>query len=511
MLTTDKNTPSVNTATTPPSVVTPPADLPRTTQIVDDGNAKITHKIVVQYKAGYPDKPIEYSFTTIATTDEADDVSVRMGMNGRANVLINGRTYDLPTPLAKNEILYIVTNGGNDRVKIDPSIQAQTYTYTEDGDDYVHAGSGHTTIYGGNGNDDIRAGTGMTTVYGEDGNDTIRLGEGFGYASGGKGNDIMLAGHGNSELYGGDGDDDMYAGDGPENRTVFLNGNDGDDFILAGDGINVLTGGSGDDTLSGSKRSSIYTGKGKDTVIANNEKNRVYAKETDKIQNLGGAKITYVAPSDAGQLAFKIEGTPDETAYLNQLLDELRASPAGQTVLEEMDRLALQSGNPIILRTAKPNEFTAKYNFDSNAAKIYTKKEAMQYEKSAQNGYIIDGKPGAASIRAEIAIKPGPGTGTPPTSQAILLFHQIIHAYNGATGTIMPGKQPSVDNEGKEALESNEERQAIGLPTTETPYDSDNDPTTPPTTVNAKPFFENALRKEMGLPPLTKSEPYQPS
>jgi len=47
---------------------------------------------------------------------------------------------------------------------------------------------------------------------------------------------------------------------------------------------------------------------------------------------------------------------------------------------------------------------------------------------------------------------------------------------------------------------SNQELQALGLPTSAAPFDFDHDPDTAPTTTNPEPFSENGLRRELGLP-----------
>ena len=40
----------------------------------------------------------------------------------------------------------------------------------------------------------------------------------------------------------------------------------------------------------------------------------------------------------------------------------------------------------------------------------------------------------------------------------------------------------------------------MGLPCGVEPFDFDKDPATPPTTTNPKPYSENGMREELGLP-----------
>jgi hypothetical protein len=78
------------------------------------------------------------------------------------------------------------------------------------------------------------------------------------------------------------------------------------------------------------------------------------------------------------------------------------------------------------------------------------------------------------------------------------LFHEMAHAYNGATGTFLMDETREAP--GEDGLVSNVERQAVGLPSDAEPFDFDNAPSTPPSTINPKPFTENTLNEEMGKP-----------
>ncbi|EIK69703.1 putative type I secretion target [Pseudomonas synxantha BG33R] len=465
---------------------------PRMVDLANDGNAAIRQFNATTYNPGT--RATKDAVTVlIETSDKADEVSIRSGASGRLSALVNGKSYDLPA-MDEHDFLDIRTKGGNDKVFVDPSVKAILHINGGDGDDRIAGGGGHGIYYGGDGDDHIVAGSGYTRIFGGAGNDIIQMGPKLGVALGGAGNDVMLAGTGNAQLSGGDGNDVLYAGEGPKDRVVHLNGNGGNDSIHAGKGINVLNGGKGDDTLVGNERTTFYTGTGLDTVHAHNQQDRIYAKPTDTINNHGGADITYVEPGNAGEKAFAIKGSTAFMAQVEEALEELRASPEGQEVLKKMDELVQQSGNPITIREAQPHELAANYIFKNAFVDKLKAEGTKNYPHNADTGFMVDGKPGSVATHAEIAIRFNEIEYSEFTSQATLLFHNIIHAYNGASGTFLPGRPAAVDDDGKpvirdgkEVLDHDYELQAIGVPNSagvDNPY----------------PFFENALREGMGVP-----------
>ena len=80
----------------------------------------------------------------------------------------------------------------------------------------------------------------------------------------------------------------------------------------------------------------------------------------------------------------------------------------------------------------------------------------------------------------------------------MVLYHELSHAYNGVTGTFQPGTYRGTGPDSGRV--PNAERQAVGLETSATPFDFDNDPSTPATTANPDHLTENGYREELQLP-----------
>ena len=81
---------------------------------------------------------------------------------------------------------------------------------------------------------------------------------------------------------------------------------------------------------------------------------------------------------------------------------------------------------------------------------------------------------------------------------AVVLYHEMSHAYNGVTGTFQPGTYQGTGPDSGSVR--NAERQAVGLESSAPAFDFDGDPATPPTTHNPMPLTENGIRRELGLP-----------
>ncbi|RMP61338.1 hypothetical protein ALQ18_00740 [Pseudomonas marginalis pv. marginalis] len=80
------------------------------------------------------------------------------------------------------------------------------------------------------------------------------------------------------------------------------------------------------------------------------------------------------------------------------------------------------------------------------------------------------------------------------------MFHEMAHAYNGATGTFLAGETTESPEPGESRAVPNFERQAIRLASDAEPFDLDNNLSTLPSAINPYPFTENALNEEMGKP-----------
>lgn len=401
---------------------------------------------------------------TIKTGDSADKVHIKKSADGGLTAEINGKTYDIPfdTKSKGPQRLEIHTNGGDDNISIAPDVNMLT------------------TIHAGGGNDTIKAGGGWTRAFGGKGNDSITLGAGIGYAEGNDGNDSITAGTGYSVMYGGNGNDKLRGGSGGS----YMDGGSGDDQLHGGSGRNVLVGGKGNDILNGgSDQNAIYTGSGQDAVNSTSDKDVVYGKKDDSIKRSKGSKFVEVVPSERGSKAFNVKGTEEFKQHFEDDLEFLRGSPVGKKMLEALDKTV----TPISVEEKGPGTNSA-YVFGKNFAEI-------RPAPDAEHGYIVNGKPGKPADEATIGYNRTFVDGDEKRPPVIPLFHEMGHAYNGVTGTNLPG-DTLVEASGRR--EENRELQVVGLPTNAEPFDFDNDPSTPPTAMNPTEFTENGLHAEMG-------------
>lgn len=428
---------------------------------------------------------------TIRTNDKPDNIRIMLGTNDKLIASINGTCHELPfNSTGELQFMSIATGAGNDKISIDPLVTTNITIYSGEGDDFITAGGGQTAVFGGRGND------------------YIRLGSGRGVAYGGEGADVMVAGTGNASMSGGKGDDKLYAMYPPTHlRQVFLNGDEGRDELYAGTGITVLNGGLDDDKLVGHHQTTFYTGAGKDTVTSYSARDKIYAKENDVIHNAANVPVTHIQPVDSGKTVFKIEGNKRFVAIVEAYIEQLRGSPAGQQMLKKLDSLAVKNGGPVVI---KKSDFLGVnyYSFKNSHTDKIPKGQHESRQQTPEFGYIKNGISGSPATHAEINFRPTEFADEPlPAAPLVALYHEMAHAFNGATGTFIPGSQPILGKDGnpvivngKPAAVDNLEYQAVGLPTDAPPFDFDNDPLTPPTTTNPPPFTENALRAEMGIP-----------
>ena len=478
-------TPS-SAATTPQPKPDPAATTDITSKVLfSDENTSIEiHYSYSLIKKAYTDDGL----IIIKTKDQSDTINITVGADNKLTAYINGMPHKLPTS-ANNKItqLAIDSGGGNDRINIDPLVQITVLINGGDGDDWISAGGGYARINGGAGND------------------YIEMGSGTGLAYGGDGDDVMVAGKRHAVMSGGNGDDKLFATlPADTKRQVFLNGDSGNDQLYAGAGINVLNGGLGDDTLFGHHQTTFYTGAGKDTVNSYSAKDKIYAQDTDTIHNASNAPIEHVKYVNSGKHGFKIEGDPDFISKVEDYLEQLRGSPSGQIMLQELDRLAIKNGGPVAIKQSK--HAVSYYHFRNSHTDKVPDREHSKHN-SPEFGYITDGQAGSVATHAEIRLDKsqfGLDINEPPL---LKLYHQMVHAFNGAHGTMLPGRQPIIGADGKPVLVDGQpkttqsmEYQAFGIPAGGPLLDFDNNALTPPTATNPSPFTVNHLRTEMGTP-----------
>ncbi|QLG91696.1 hypothetical protein HZF02_06840 [Pseudomonas yamanorum] len=376
--------------------------------------------------------------------------------------------------------LHIKSKGGDDKIRIDPNVDVTV------------------TVEGGRGRDKIEAlGSGNTHVYGGAGDDDITLGSGVGYAEGNNGNDNLKGGTGKSVMYGNNGNDRMFSGPGSKGTFSYMDGGKGKDVIVSESPFNLVHGGPDEDLMIGKAPTTFYTGRGRDIVLSAFAGDKIYADAGDRISRIPGSTLKQVTISNAGNKGLNIEGSEKFKQRTQDDLEFLRNSPTAQKVLTELDKAAKRNGSPVNIKETL--EGSPNYSFVND----FTKKmdsELKDYdgiEETAPLGFITNNVSGSVATDANIHHNHKIFFNDDDTPPIVGLFHELAHAYNGANGTLLGGTTPA----GEDAFpEPNLERQAIGLETNAPAFDFDNDPATPLTTTNPKPFTENALREETGFP-----------
>lgn len=399
----------------------------------------------------------------ISTGGEADVVHVSQRKDGSLDVTVNGQSTNIV--LEDGQELAIRTGGGDDKVTVEANVEVNVDIDSGDGDDVI--------IALGSGNDRISAGGG---------DDTITVAEGGNYVDGGRGDDTIVATGGSSAVYGGYGDD-----------TIIVTGNDnyidagrGNDKVTVNGDANVIGAGRGNDTITSNGDNTIYTGRGGSDVQIHGGNATVYGQfgvfdmwHTDTVTVAGDASVDQQQvdlPLFPADHPVNVEGSQEFQDRVESDLDFLEASPAGQQMLEEF-RQASANGHEVTI-TELENERNG-------------------FASARDPGYIGSDNEGQGT---DATIRYNPEHFRPQDefhSPVITLYHEMSHAYNYVTGTLQPGEYdgPDTIDDGV----NNRERQAVGLETSNDPYDYDGDPSTPSTTHNPDELTENGLRDEFGV------------
>ncbi|MFA5979315.1 MAG: M91 family zinc metallopeptidase [Pseudomonas sp.] len=469
----------------PPSDLTPDGNNLRKHPLHTDGDVTISR--LIDWNTSDPEKPeIKSSWLFVESGNHSDRIHVRSWPGDKLQILINDKPYffDIKEKQGPEQHLWIETQGGDDTVIIDDDVKLRVDVEGGDGNDYIRAGGGRSRLYGGNGKD------------------FLQLGSGLGYAEGNDGDDTILGGSGHAVMYGNKGMDLLIAGDGPTTKQSYLDGGDNEDVLVSGSGHTVSHGGNDDDLLIGRDRTTFYTGKGHDTILNNQRKDRIYANASDHFDRTQGSAFTEVKPSNAGEQAFIVkDGHLEFKQRVTDDLEFLRSSPLGQQTLAKMDELAVLNGGKVTIE--RGDSGNTSYVFGRTDQDELTP-EAYEALTPSEQGIIQNGVAGLGANSAHIFYDPqstreradGTFTGFPVTG----LFHEIGHAYNGATGTFLAGESTQRRESGRTDVVPHLEHQVVGLPSDAEPFDLDNDPATPPSTINPKPFTENGLLEEMGKP-----------
>ena len=372
------------------------------------------------------------------TSNNAARNSITTG-NGNNKINVTGNTNTVNTGSGNDSI---IVAGQNSKVS------------SGDGMDIINAKSEENDINAGAGNDVITSHGKKDKIYGGDGNDFINAGNGDTYIEGGKGDDKITAGNGNNVIYGLDGNDKIKVGNGDN----YIDGGKGNDNITVGTGKNIVVGGLGDDTIDAQKSSGkVFDDKNGGTINAS--------------ENMEVKRYDSTANANLGH-SVKIDGDDDFKMRVESDKEALKATQSGQKLLSELDN---------------SNHTVTIHKIDINNGYQQPAK-SEDYDKQF---VTPDGKRGEGAD-SEISYNPsynGPANGRPIN----VLFHEGVHAYNAATGTMQQGTQ--IQEDGYEAKKL--ERQDVGLSVENGTSVKHPDGTV--TTGNPDGLTENSIRKDLGL------------
>lgn len=445
-------------------------------------------------------------FTTGAGND---NVRVTANDDGTLDVDVNGERWQVE--LAPDQELTLRTGAGNDAIDIAADVRVNLVVDAGHGDNTVATGGADAKVFGGDGEDtvtlgsgdnyvetrggadEVSGGSGYNVVYGGDGDDVLAAGSGGSFINAGEGDNTLRAGSGNDVLIGGSGDDRIDVGHAADvgvqrgdtltamarqngvSLAELLRANPGlanPDLIHPGDRIALPAFGGGSDR--------IYAGGGDDTVVRAGASDVVYAERGDNVSGEGMRVVNVEIDPALGQ-SIRIEGSAEFRERVAADIEFLRASPNGQQMLAQLDGAAA-AGNSVTLRELQ--------NEDNGFATESTPGSWADTQ--------IDGGRAGAGGDTDIVYNTSFSDPDIFPSPAVVLYHEMSHAYNAVTGTFQPGvyNGPDVVDHGV----PNAERQAVGLESSATPFDFDGDPRTPASTTNPFELTENGIREELGLP-----------
>lgn len=330
------------------------------------------------------------------------------------------------------------------------------------------------TVAGGQGLDRVTGSGAGDRIFGHGGDDEIDAGAGSDYVSGGGGHDYLDGQDGDDRLFGGDGRDTLYGLAGNDRLSGgkdqdYLEGGRGKDTLEGDGGNDILSGGRDDDNIFGGAGDDVsYGGLGTDTIRggANNDTNY-----DDKPASGSDSEKEVLIEIPEETPFIKIEGSPEFVARVEADLDTLRSSPAGQDLLDKLQKSHDDSG---FLWWGK-NSLTI-----------------TEYKQEHPDDYNSLASSDGQHFEVQYLPKIDDFRGAPPI---VVLQHELGHVYDYSHGTLR-----SETYSGESDVDGGvpvSERQATGLP-----IDHDHDPSTPEIIDPEHPlqYTENGLRQEMGLP-----------
>jgi hypothetical protein len=445
-------------------------------ELIADENVRIERKL-------FRDEGVDQlCITTFDRNDTINLFAAAPAVDGLLTLTaqVNQPCYEI-TLDSRSQTLVLDTQGGDDRIHIDDNVSVPVFVFSGEGNDRILSAARTASLYTGPGDDFIWALNGRCHIEAGAGDDDVH-----GYQDihmtvyGGPGNDTISGGTGSSYIDGGDGDDHIVGGQGHN----ILNGARGNDRIEAGPGSNVIYTGEGQDDVTRLKANDItyYSWKSSLTI---DHSLLLHPEHLDQFPpGELAAHTVHIEPKELAHCGVAIQGSAQFVERVNDDLRMLLGSPTGQRLMAELEGAALASGRPVTI-----HEFYPKPNG-----------QFIPDPASAALPFIENDQPGRPSYGGRIwynttDVQPG-------TPSIINLFHELCHAYNHVTGTLLRGTSlDGIDGTKPRFPVNNPELQAVGLPTAAQPFDFDRDPSTPPTTTNPPAFTENGLRMELGLPP----------
>lgn len=403
-------------------------------------------------------------------------ICVSKGKNDTLVIDLNHERYMIK-PASAKQIIEIHTRHGDDTIYIADTIKNRLHIETGAGHDTVVSSSGYATIKTGSGDDLVMTREGISYIETADGNDIVNAnGSGTVVAYTGKGDDFFRGGTGLAYVDAGQGNDTLTGGQGHN----ILCGAEGDDLITAGPRSNVIYPGQGSNILNELKQTDTVFTESEPTHLS--EGQVITAKEAENTSGRPGPKSFKVSAKPLSESGFIIQGSDEFIERVKNDLTQLLGSGVGHQLLSALTQSIRQSHKPITIAELK--------HIDSGL-----------YIPNLGDGrsYIKVDKAGLPDFGGTIYYNPSFARyGFIPL---VVLYHELCHAYNFVTGTQFQGLSPDGHGGTKAAPQvSNYELQAAGLPCNVAPFDFDQDPTTPALTTNPKPFSENGLREELGLP-----------
>jgi len=237
----------------------------------------------------------------------------------------------------------------------------------------------------------------------------VKGGKGDDYVQGGGGDDLLDGGDGNDVIYGLGGNDILLGGAGKD----YLDGGKGDDKLYGGAGKDILAGGLGKDILNG--------GTGEDVFIDDMKITR--AEKGEKVYFFDSKPVNI--PEN-----IKISGTKTFKERVLSDFETLKALPNGRRMFEELKK----AGKSVIISPMLNGELNGAA-MSMEAGKAYY--DVPNNKPGKGTGTIIQYNPyftykSSKSDKFEGAVSKDDN---PPIG---VLFHEMAHAYNIATGTMYP-------------------------------------------------------------------------